>query len=398
MTKKLLFLAHRIPYPPNKGDKIRSYNILKYLAKDYQIHLGAFIDDPHDWRYEKDVSQYCEDVRLVGLNPIIAKLKCTKGLLTGNALSIPYYSNSKMQEWVRQKLENEEIKTVFVFSSAMAQFVENYPVHKVIDFVDVDSDKWLQYARNKSWPANWIYQRESKRLLDYDRRIAGTFNRSLFVSEAEKGLFQSLAPETASRLEAVENGVDTDFFNGSLNFENPYPKDTKILVFTGAMDYWANVDAVKWYANEVFPGIRAQFPKVEFYIVGARPTEEVNALSRIDGIKVTGSVKEIRPYIKHAHIALAPLRIARGIQNKVLEAMSMGKVVMTSPAAMEGIESTEKLDALVVDSPEEWILSTLNILNDTKFDGVSITNRNFVERRYGWNGNLSKLAKLIEPA
>ena len=334
----LLYLVHRIPYPPNKGDKIRSYHLLKYLSQHHRIHLGTFVDDEQDWEYVEKVKELCSETCFVKLHPLAARMRSLSSMLTNHPLTLPYYRDIDLQRWVNNLLERRPIKNILVFSSAMAQYVDkSCSIHRVIDFVDVDSDKWRQYSKTRPWPLNRLYQRESKLLLDYERKIAKDFDRATFVSETEANFFKQLAPESVSRVTYFNNGVDADYFSPQNVYSNPYLSNINTLVFTGAMDYWANVDAVEWFAHNIFPSIRAQLPLVEFYIVGSRPTARVMTLAASPGITVTGSVKDIRPYIFHASLVVAPLRIARGIQNKVLEAMAMEKTVIVSPQAAEGI-------------------------------------------------------------
>lgn len=395
--KEILFLAHRIPYPPNKGDKIRSFNLLRHLSGSYRVHLGAFVDDPEDWRYVTEVARYCQDTCLLPLHPRSAKLRSLKGLLTGDPLSLPYYADPRMAVWVNRTLELGRIAGAVIFSSAMAQYLEGRgDLRRIIDFVDVDSDKWRQYAESKPWPASWVYRREAERLFSFDRRIANGFDRSIFVSEAEASFFSSLAPEVSDRVSAIENGVDTDYFCPSDGYSTPYPPDAAVMVFTGAMDYWANVDAVRWFADEVFPLVRGRCGFAEFYIVGARPTEAVRVLGQRAGITVTGSVKDIRPYLRYARFAVAPLRIARGIQNKVLEAMAMGKPVLASPAAMEGIAVESPLEVTTAEDPEDWHEAAVRMLGQPGSSPLSTVNRDFVQRRYSWDNSLGRLVSLLE--
>lgn len=393
--KEILFLAHRIPYPPNKGDKIRSFHILKHLAKSFRVHLGAFVDDPVDWRYVKDVEALCGETRLLPLHPGWAKLRSLQGFLAGEALSLPYYRDAAMAAWVDGIVRNRPLAGILVFSSAMAQYAERVdsPV-RVIDFVDVDSDKWRQYSENKPWPLSWVYRREGLCLLAFDQRMASRFDRSLFVSEDEAALFRSLAPESADKIFAMENGVDTAYFDAGGEYENPYPEGVEALVFTGAMDYWANVDAVAWMVKEIFPEVLRARSSAKFYIVGARPSPEVKALAAADGVIVTGAVKDIRPYLAHARLAVAPLRIARGIQNKVLEAMAMGKPIVATRAAMEGIDVNGPLDFELADTAQESVASILDILCRSTLPARSWKNRDFICARYGWERNLSQLDTL----
>jgi sugar transferase (PEP-CTERM/EpsH1 system associated) len=392
---ELLFLAHRIPFPPNKGDKIRSFHILQHLSKSYRVHLGTFVDDPYDWRYEQDIRRYCDQLCILPLVPLRSKLNSVKGFFTNSALSLPYYYDARMKAWVDSLIGERSIKNVMVFSSAMAQYVEDKDCcNRIIDFVDVDSDKWRQYAAKKTWPASWIYAREGEKLLAFDRRIAQSFDRSLFVSSEESSLFKRLAPESAHKIEALENGVNDTYFNDKGNFINPYSADDDVVVFTGAMDYWANIDAVVWFAVKVFPLLRKDNKIIKFYIVGTRPAKEVIALGQTEGVVVTGAVEDIRPYLAYARLAVAPLRIARGVQNKVLEAMAMGKSIIASPPAMEGIEVSGDLDISVADHPDEWRRIMLSAQEKDLMPRYSIRNRNFILERYGWDRNLRSLDDL----
>lgn len=344
----LLYLVHRIPYPPNKGDKIRSYHLLKHLSQKYHIHLGAFVDDPADWQYADEVRALCKDVCLVELNPLNARLKSLPALLSGAPLTLAYYSSRQLRSWVKKTLRDFPINKAVVFSSAMAQFVsgENQ-LKRIADFVDMDSDKWRQYAPAKAWPLSWIYAREGRTLLNYERKVAANFDATLFVTEEEAQLFRTLAPESAARIGWFNNGVDFSFFSPEHQYANPYAAEELPLVFTGAMDYWPNVDAVAWFAREVFPAVHAEFPQARFYIVGGHPAPAVQQLAQIAGVVVTGRVPDVRSYLAYARMAVAPLRIARGIQNKVLEAMAMAKPVIASPQAAEGIRAERGIDLLV---------------------------------------------------
>ena len=395
--KRLLFLVHRIPYPPNKGDKIRSFNMLKYFAQRYQVYLGAFIDDPNDKKYLDDVKGYCEDVCLLGLNPLLRRLASLKGLLKGQPLTFPYYALPEMQLWVDKVMRANKIDAIVVFSSPMAQFVENHGqsgVKRVVDFVDVDSDKWRQYTQYKSWPLSWVYAREARTLLAYERRITAAFDATVLVSEDEASLFKQLAPEMANKVFAINNGVDTNYFSPEHDYPNPYSTAGKVLVFTGAMDYWANVDAVRWFAEHVFPGVREKVADAEFYIVGARPTSDVLALDKIPGITVTGAVKDIRPYIAHARAAVTPMRIARGVQNKVLEAMAMAKPVLATPEAAAGIIAQYNTDLLVTAGEDELTEAAIKVLKDGG-DVMGNAARNCVLQQYGWSKNLSRFDELL---
>jgi len=393
--KELLFLAHRIPYPPNKGDKIRSYHLLKHLSQRFIVHVGAFVDDPDDWKYAQALTAMVSgNVKLLPLKPRFARLRSLTGVLHGEPLTLPYYRNNVMQTWIAQLLAERPIDQAVVFSSAMAQYLEPYPkLRRIVDFVDIDSDKWRQYAERKSWPMNWVYRREARTLLDYERHIAGSFAAATFVSSAEAELFRQQAPECASRVGYYNNGVNLEYFSPTWDYETPYPPGQRVLVFTGAMDYWANVDAVTWFAREIFPAVRAQFADVCFYIVGSRPTPEVYALAG-DRIFVTGSVPDVRPYLAHAAISVAPLRIARGIQNKVLEAMSMAKTVIVSPQALEGIAADTRHELILAKDAAGFISHLAKQL--TQADAArGLAARRRVEQSYSWDNSLQPVDSLL---
>lgn len=397
----LLFLAHRIPYPPNKGDKIRSYHLLKYLASKYHVHLGAFIDDPNDWQYIHKLDSLCTNTHYEGLNPLQSKIKSLQGFLTGEALSLPYYKNKVMQEWVDHTITTKSIKKVLIFSSAMAQFIDPMiqtgnldGIDIIVDFVDVDSDKWRQYALKKRGAARWVYQRESRYLFDYEQKIAGKAKAGLFVSEQEASLFKALAPSLSEKIGYINNGVDIDYFSPEQTYDSPYREVDEVLVFTGAMDYWANVDAVCWFANDVFLKLTDTHPRAKFYIVGSRPSKEVEALAKNKNIVVTGAVDDVRPYIAHAKLAVAPLRIARGIQNKVLEAMAMGKHVLATSAAMEGIPYDDTLAVSVTDEAEVMVMRVNGFLRNN-FVPTSKINRDFVKLKFSWEQNLNRISALL---
>ncbi|OWW22229.1 TIGR03087 family PEP-CTERM/XrtA system glycosyltransferase [Noviherbaspirillum denitrificans] len=392
----LLYLVHRIPYPPNKGDKIRSYHLLRHLAERYHVHLGTFVDDADDWQHTDTVKKLCASTHFAALDPLKSRVRSLGALLTNGVLSVDYYRNAGLQEWVRQAMREHGISRVLVFSSPMAQYVMDYAqARRVIDFVDIDSDKWRQYAEKKPWPMSWLYGHEARQLLAYERHVAQRFDASLFVSQPEAEMFRQLAPESHARIGYFSNGVDTDYFAPSAALVNPYTDGKPAIAFTGAMDYWPNVDAVQWFADEVFPSVLKARPGAQFYIVGARPTAQVQALASRPGIHVTGTVPDVRPYIAYASVAVAPLRIARGIQNKVLEAMAMARPVVVSPQALEGIKAEPGRDIVLAQDAGQTV-AAVNTLLSTPDTTIGAAARKKVIDLYGWTSNLSRVDSLLE--
>jgi sugar transferase (PEP-CTERM/EpsH1 system associated) len=391
---ELLFLVHRIPYPPDKGDKIRSYHLLRHLARRYRVHVGAFVDDPEDWRHADALGSMCASLHLVQIRPTLARLGALSGLVSGEALTLGYYRHPRMRAWVRQRLE-AGVRRVVCYSSAMAQFVlDTEGVRRVMDFVDMDSDKWRQYADTRPWPLSWLYRREAGRLLAWERRVAAAFDAGLFVSEQEAADFRRAAPEVAARIGWYGNGVDAEYFSPERAYDDPYPADVEALVFTGAMDYWPNVDAVTWFAHEVLPFIREKQPAAAFYVVGSRPAAQVQALARLPGVRVTGRVPDVRPYLAHAAAAVAPLRIARGVQNKVLEAMAMARTVVVSPQALEGIRALPGEEVLLADGAESFAQATLQALVGPDLGPAA---RRRVLQDHAWEACLARVDALIDP-
>lgn len=392
----LLLLIHRIPYPPNKGDKIRSYHLLKHLARDYRVHLATFVDDADDWQHVPTVEKMCASSHFASLNPTLARVRSLGALVKNRSLSLDYYRDATLERWVDETVAAHKIERVLVFSSAMAQYADKYPnARRVVDFCDVDSDKWRQYADKKSWPMSWLYRHEARQLLSYERQVARNYDASLFVSAPEADLFRQLAPESDARIGFFSNGVDTDYFSPAAAGASPFKDGERAIVFTGAMDYWPNVDAVQWFAAEAMPLLRARFPDLTFYIVGARPAPAVLELARQPNIVVTGTVPDVRPYIAHARAAVAPLRIARGIQNKVLEAMAMATPVVVSPQALEGIEAEPGKELLLAQDAVGFADAVAVLLARSGND-MGLAARARVERKYSWPSNLACIGERLE--
>jgi len=395
----LLFLCHRIPYPPNKGDKIRSFNFLKKLSTRYKVILAAFVDDPADLKYRKEIEKYCQEVYLKEIDPKVRKLCSLKGFLSGEALSVAFYRDKEMFDWLKSVAQRETVSVGWVFSSTMAQYLPALKPQRpqvVIDYVDVDSEKWLAYSEKHRWPMSYIYGREGRKLLDFEVDMAGNADHGLFVTRDEAQLFRELAPSVANKIGHVENGVDIDYFDPQLNYENPYPSKQKVLVFTGAMDYWANEEAVSWFVQNVLPLIQQQEPDAHFYIVGARPSAAVNKLAQQHQVHVTGSVVDIRPYLAHAITAVTPLRVARGVQNKVLEAMAMAKPVVATQGAIEGIRATASLRTLVADKPSEFADKVVSLLQGDNAEQFGQEGRQLVVDTYSWSSCLQPLEQILD--
>lgn len=389
----ILFLAHRSPFPPDRGDKIRAFNVLRHLAARHRVHLVAFADDPRDLKGKDGLAPFTASRTILWRGK--SRLRAlAEALVQRRPVSLTAFDDRAMHDAVAGVLEREAIDTIFVYSGQMAQYIPASTRARVImDFCDMDSLKFADYAKGSRGPMRWLMRREANLLFEFERRVAQRVDASLFVSEAEADLF--LARSGAAHVQAVENGIDTDFFDPAAAFER-IDTPGKLIVFTGQMDYRPNVEAVTWFAETVLPHIRLAHPDAVFAIVGRNPTDVVKALAKQDGVKVTGEVADVRPWLDAAACVVAPLKIARGIQNKVLEAMAMERPVVASCAAAEGIDHDGTI--LSGDSVAE-VAEAVNRLLADPAAAVALGRqaRERVKARYGWDTRLAALDVLIAP-
>lgn len=389
----VIFLSQRIPYPPDKGDKIRSFHILQHLAARFRVHLGCFIDDPSDEKYIEPLQALCASVHAVPLSGTALRLRAASALVRGMSFSEACFHDAQMAKWVRDVAAARAVRNGFVFSSAMAPYLANTTMHKVLDIVDVDSEKWRAYATTAKWPMSAVYSREAEKLLELERKLAAAFDMSIFVSDAEKQVFLSRAPEAAGRVAAMNNGVDTDYFDPTQIFPSPFAQGGKAIVFTGTMNYRPNIEAVVHFSREILPAIRARIPQSTFWIVGANPAPAVQELTG-DAVRVTGQVGDIRPYLAHADCVVAPLKIARGVQNKVLEAMAMARPVVATPEAREGIEAAPGEEIVVAETPVSFAQAVCTVLDGNPHP-LGEAARAYVKRHHAWRKNLELLDTLF---
>ena len=396
----LLFLTQRIPYPPIKGEKIRPLQILKHLREHYDVHLGCLVDDPADEEHVGTIEALCATSYFARLDRRRAKLMCLTGLLTGEALSVTFYRDRGLAAWVRRTLEQVRPEAVFICSSNMAPYVlGRLGAERVslCDLADVDSEKWRAYAAKDKGPMRWVHGREWRQVARLEARIARELDWSTFVTEEEAALFRTQLPALADKIRAVPSGVDFAYFDPAIAQQAPYATDRLNFVFTGTMDYPPNVDAVRWFALEILPLIRRRAPDAQFHVVGSSPAPEVRALAAESGVFVTGRVPDVRPYVAFATAGVAPMRIARGIQNKVLEAMAMGRPVVVTPDALEGIDAEPGRELLLADGADAFAARCLEAAEP---GGAAIGQaaRQRIERDFSWQGRLRGFDALLGTA
>jgi polysaccharide biosynthesis protein PslH len=386
MMRDILFLAHRVPDRPDRGDKIRGYHILKHLAAQARVHLVAFAEG----EYDPSVAALTASLRVVPRRKSMARAGI-EALANGRPVSVAAFDDRAMRDAVAAVLAENEIGAIYVFSSQMAQYVPADTAARVImDFVDVDSAKFGAYADAARGPKRWVHAREARLLLAHDAAVAKRAHASLFVSEAEAALFRQLSG--AARVHAVENGIDTATFDPAATFA-PVCERGPLIVFTGQMDYRPNIEAVRWFAEAILPRVAG----ARFAIVGRAPTPEVAALAAPNVI-VTGEVADVRGWLAAAAVVVAPLKLARGVQNKVLEAMAMARAVVASGAAAQGIDHGGTI--FVAHDEADFAREVRALIADP--DAATALGRAARARviaRYGWDARLAPLDRLlgIEP-
>ncbi len=389
--KEAIFIAHRIPFPPNKGEKLRAYHFLKFIAERYSTHLLCHIDEERDLEAAQKIDLPLASIRYHFLPRSKRKQRCLKALFSGGTLTVAYFYDRSLQQVFNTLIRKRPIGLVFGSCAPAAEYVFRsgfLGARLLLDFMDVDSEKWRAFSKHTAPPLCWIYALEARRLRAYERRIANTFDHVFLVTEAEARLFQRVVAEI--EVAVIENGVDLERFHPA--HRSSFTKKGPTIVFTGAMDYWPNAEGVIWFAKKIFPKIKQVLPKTRFYIVGKDPTKEVRRLSQIEGVEVTGFVFDIRDYIIMADVCVAPLRLARGVQNKILEAMAMGKPVVATSAAAAGIKALPGRDLLVVDTAEDFAKAVFILLKDSLLaEKIGKAARKQIEEHYSWPKNLSKL-------
>ncbi len=388
--RHLLFIAHRVPYPPNKGDKIRNYHVIRALSAHFKVHVLAFAEPGEPQWPPPELVEQCESVELVML-PGGRTRSLLRALWSGRSVSESHYARWNMACRIAELTRRHGIDLFWAGSSALAPYLLKLPGRRYMDFMDVDSDKWRQYAERSGNPlSRWVYLRESRLVAALeDRAVRGT-EATFVVAEGERALLCERLGADAPVVTAG-NGV-ADVTPGSL----PMAERPEQVIFTGAMDYWPNEDAVCWFAERVWPRVMSARPTARFLIVGANPGSAVTALKEQPGVEVTGTVPEVAPYLARARVMVAPLRMARGIQNKVLEGMAAALPVVTTPEGADGIDARDGDHLLVRADPEATADAVIELLSDPDAaTQLGERARCLVGSAYGWERQLAPLMSVL---
>ncbi len=385
----ILFLAQRVPYPPNRGDKISTWRICERFSRDHNLTIVAFAHDQGDL----DAAQVLNDekgIRTIAIphNERSKKMRALPLLLTTKALTLGVFSSKELQAQVDGLLP--EMDFAYAFSSSMGAFLTGKSTPWVMHFAELDSDKWRQYADKHGFPMSMVYRREWKTLRTFERKIAAETVTNVFCTPLEEVIFQREIPGCPSTV--MRNGVALDHYE-----PRPDAAEEAHCVFIGVMDYFPNIDGCVWFVNEILPLVQKEVPYARFTIVGSKPTPEVEALGQREGVKVTGFVDDPREYLQKAAVSVAPLRVARGIQNKVLEALAMGLPTVGTTSATQGVEGTPGQDFIVADEAEAFAKEVIGLLRDPgAARALGDRGRKFVEATYDWERCLAPLDGMLD--
>ncbi|MEL6237141.1 MAG: TIGR03087 family PEP-CTERM/XrtA system glycosyltransferase [Pseudomonadota bacterium] len=394
----ILFLAHRVPFPLNRGDKIRSGNLLKKLASLGPVHVGCFAETAEDRAAASQIAAISASHCVVNRNKPLA-LAGAQAVLSGKPVSLTAFYSARLEDWVARKLEHDAIDTIVVFSGQMGQYVPSGFQGRVItDLCDVDSAKFEAYAADGE--RVWLNRREACLLAREEERIARRSDATLLISEAEAALLRSrLSTPHEARVMAMGNGIDGASFDPDV--VTPHPDIAGSagphFIFTGQMDYRPNETAVLWALEYFLPLARARYPDAQLHIVGRAPTAALQARANAPGVRIWGEVADVKPFLAAATCALVPLQIARGVQNKVLEAMAMARPVLLTPGAATGIDALDGKHWMVAPPNAQTMLDRFAHLITEPGAGERMGRaaRQFVLDHHDWDARLAPLDALL---
>src|SRR6516225_764081 len=387
---RIFFICQRVPFPPDRGDKITTFNAIRHVSTTHEVQVFCLADGSRDLDNIPDARRYAQSVTAVPVGGWTSKLRALKAMFTGHPLSVAAFSETRLHHAIRQKFGELRPDLIMVYSCNVAQYAEHFPqVPRIMQFAELDSSRWGQFARRSRLPMRWVYALEERRFFAYERHIARSLSHALVCTAAEQRDFERLIPGAPVSL--VGNGVDLDYFRST-----GVAKRSGSIVFTGVMDYFPNIDAVVWFCDEVLPIVQQQIPGAGLTICGSRPAAAVRRLAKRRGVTVTGRVLDTRPYMDGAEVFVAPMRMARGIQNQLLEALAMGLPCVVSSAAATGTVVPDGEGILATDDPEEFAEHVMRLLRDGVFRAAMASKaRAVAELNYRWEAQLACLDRVV---
>ena len=383
---RIFFVCQRVPFPPDRGDKITTFNEIRHLSTKHEVHVFCLADGRRDLDNVPDLLSYARSVTAVPVIGWVGKLRALKALLAGGPLSVAAFNEAELHDAINKKFAELRPDLIMIYSCNVAQYAAHFPqVPRIMQFAELDSSRWGQFARRSRRPLRWVYAIEERRFSSYERHIALTFSHALVCTAAEQSDFERLIPGAPVSL--VGNGVDLEYFRSK-----GIAKQPGSIVFTGVMDYFPNVDAVLWFCYEILPIVQRHIPEAGLTICGSRPVAAVRRLAKRRGVTVTGRVPDTRPYMDRAEVFVAPLRMARGIQNKLLEALAMGLPCVASSAATTGTAVPDGEGIIAANNREEFAEHIVRLLRDRAFRAeMAEKARAAAELNYRWETQLAKL-------
>jgi sugar transferase (PEP-CTERM/EpsH1 system associated) len=388
----VLFLAHRVPYPPDKGDRIRTFNILRFLSQRARVHLACLADEPVSDEIKLALGRYCERVAIVQVGGWSRWFRTGLSLLRGGTASEGAFQVPQLRAILRHWASETRFDVCLASASSIANYLrleELRDVQAVIDFIDVDSQKWFDYAASCRGPRAWLYRAEGRRLRRLEQTISAWASAVTLVGEAEVNIYRQFCPD--GPVHAISNGVDLDYFRPA-----PPAETAPSCVFVGALDYYPNVEASLWFCRDVWPEIHRRRPEAKFYLVGRRPSPALRRLAALPGVELVGQVPDVRPYMTRASVTIVPLRIARGVQNKILESLAMARPTIASPQTLAGLHARPGVHLLQASSSEEWLHTILALFDDPDLRRrLGEAGRRYVEEHHSWERCLKPLGSLL---
>ncbi|MBL8316288.1 MAG: TIGR03087 family PEP-CTERM/XrtA system glycosyltransferase [Rubrivivax sp.] len=388
----ILYLCHRFPFPPKRGGKIRPFNMIRHLqASGHSVTVCSLARSAAEAEEGRGIAPHCSAFHMGHVSEPIQFARMIVRLPVPVPSSMGYFYSTELAATVKRLLASQRWDLIFVHCSSVAQYVEHVnDVPKILDFGDMDSQKWLEYAHYKPFPLSLGYTLEGHKMLRAEKRLARRFDLCTATTRAEWQTLQDYG--TGAATDWFPNGVDAGFFCPT---DGAYDADS--VSFIGRMDYYPNQECMQRFCDQVWPLLRARRPQMKLLIVGADPSPAMQALGQRPGVTVTGSVPDVRPYIRGSAVMVAPLAIARGTQNKILEAMAMGVPVVTSSAAAGGVDAESDLHLLVADTPGDVAAAILRIVEDpAQRARLATAGRERMLSHHAWSRSMRRLDGIID--
>lgn len=382
---RILVVCHRFPFPPNRGGKIRPFHMIKHLGVKHSVVVATLAHTEAEIQQGARLREYCDEI-IAEVEPSPVRWRnAFLALPTSQPSSAKYFSSRRLQQRIRQAFDAAPFDRILVHCAFMAQYVAHLPCAlKILDYGDMDSAKWREYQEYRTFPLSLGYALEAWKLRRYEKRMARCFPQCTVTTRAELSEFETLGVSVPCRV--IPNGVDAEYFKGAPCLR----KDARVIAFLGRMDYFPNVDGILYFANEIFPLVRERVPDAELRIIGSEPGRAILNLNQIPGIKVTGYVPDVRLHLLDAAVAVAPLRIARGTQNKILEMMAFGVPVVATSQAARGIQAVPGKHLVVADQIRDFAERVVEFLQDQNLRGkFAAAAREQVERVHSWPASMS---------